>query len=236
MTTLFHKLALASAAVCMASAAQAAMVKWTVSIDFETYGQNGEPVEVYSGTEYPTGQSAGSYGQVGFSTGFLIYPFATSGKLEEPKSNGSNGYLSNLATNPPGAADEVSITIDEALNIEFLAFDFSYAAAPGVTLVGKKGRSTQTYVDGKWVWSESFFEMSKLVGISGETGIGVLTSIEFRNASSGTYFALDNLRLGVTDTDTGGTVPEPSGVALVALALAAAASASGRVRRGRWNR
>lgn len=216
MNAVFSKLALAAATVVLACSAQAApTIVWNPAIDFETV--NGQAVaDFFKANPGVASVGAGSqYATQGvtFSDKFNIFPFSTAAGKPKTSPGTGDGYLSNDTR-------QVTIDVDDALKIEHLSFQFSLETAPTVTLFGTLGKTKSLLiVPGTWDlgWKEltdSFF-----------SDIGYLDRIQFTMGSDA-FFAIDNIRLGITDDSL--PVPEPTGASLVALGLVAVGIATRR--------
>jgi hypothetical protein len=215
MNAVLSKFSLATATLLLACSAQAApTIVWNPTIDFETV--NGQAVAAFF-KDNPGVASVGAGSQyasqgVTFSDKFNVFPFSTAAGKPQTDARTGDGYLSNDTR-------QVSIDVDDALKIEHLSFQFSLETAPTVTLFGTTGNKSLTIVNGTWDlgWTEltdSFF-----------SEIGYLDRIQF-TMNSDAFFAVDNIRLGVTDDTL--PVPEPGAASLVALGLVAVGLATRR--------
>lgn len=195
-----------AALLAMAGAgAQADVV--TKTIDFADLGSQPEA----SGSGVVIGDHYRAKFGVVFDAGGRVYNLNP-----PPPLGGSQGYYSNVGDSIFG------IDVDAGTDYDLLTIDFAVGTSPFLMKVTDRGGKDTGWLrlvgSPNWSWSENV-----VIDLS---AIEYISRIDFQVSSAGTYFAIDNLDLG--RTFTGGTVPEPAGLGLVALALAAAALATRR--------
>ena len=212
MASKIRLLALGCAAAALLGSAQAAVV----ILDFEALGSAAGS----AGT--PVGDTYLASSGVAFSAGALAQHngLADNNVSPPPVRSGNHGFVGNAFDVSAGYLS-FTTTFDTSRAYADISFDWAAEGDFTATAVDTAGRSkSMSLLGGNW----SGWAIFNLADIFGDHRL--LDHVLF-SSSSGSRFAIDNLSLA---TASGGTVPEPAGLGLLAVALAGAGLAS---RRGR---
>jgi len=219
MTPKFRTLALAAMSLGAALSAQAAPT--VISIDFNAQADAaGLTPTALTNTQGFAFSGTTVYNQNYFDSNYCC------GFPKDTSVSGS-GFIQNRfgnANSSVNARVEISLDSGGALagrDIESVSFSFTNGSTPMEFFAyDERGEHAFSYNAGSsWAWASQRGDFSAL---------GVVNRIAFVSKAANATFALDNFSFSLADT--GGTVPEPAGLGLVALALAAAGLASRKRR------
>ena len=213
MASKIKLLTLGFAAAALLGSAQAAVV----IIDFEALGS------AASSAGTPVGDTYLASNGVAFSAGAIAQHngLANNNVSPPPPRSGSHGFVSNAFNGSTGFFN-FTTTFDPSRAYTDISLDWAAQADFTATAFDTAGTSQSlTLLGGRW----SGWAMLNLADIFGDHR--QIDRVLF-STSSGSRFAIDNLRL---ETTSGSTVPEPAGLGLLAVALAGAGLASRRSRK-----